>query len=110
MSSVWERTSRLSWERSGRVGNASPKMARGVAIEVAFAGEAGPPGEDREGDDLALGEGGIGTGAPFRRTGVAEVVDDDVECGEEGVHVEHEGPVPFLWGSVGKPTLARGHL
>jgi hypothetical protein len=42
--------------------------------------------------------------------GVAEVVHHDVECGEEGVHVEHEESVPFLSGSGDKPTLKRGHL
>ena len=40
----------------------------------------------------------------------AEVVNDDVKCGEEGVHVEHEESVPFPVGSGGKPTLRRGHL
>ena len=86
------------------------EVATGLAVEVAFAGEAGPAGEDGKGDDLAVGEGGVGAGVPFRRKGLAEVVGDDVECGEEGVHVEHES-VPFPWGSVlGKPTLFRGHL
>ena len=47
----------------------------------------------------------------FLRAGLAEVVDDDVECGEEGVYVEHKESVPFPTGSVlGKPTLERGHL
>jgi hypothetical protein len=41
---------------------------------------------------------------------VAEVVCDNVEYGEEGVHIEHEESVPFPWGSVSKPTLANGHL
>jgi hypothetical protein len=40
---------------------------------------------------------------------VAEVVDHDVECSEEGVHIEH-GSVPFPSGLVSKPTLVRGHL
>src|SRR3989337_2147636 len=52
-----------------------------------------------------------GAGPPLGRTGLAEIVHDDVECGEEGVHVEHEESVPFPSGSVlGKPTLIRGHL
>jgi hypothetical protein len=42
--------------------------------------------------------------------GVAEVVDHNVKCGEEGVHVEHEGSVPFPSGSGSRPTLVRGHL
>jgi hypothetical protein len=41
--------------------------------------------------------------------GLAEVVHDDVECSEEGVHVEHRS-VPFPSGSVSKPTLVGGHL
>jgi non-specific serine/threonine protein kinase len=41
---------------------------------------------------------------------VAKVVDRDVKCGEEGVHVEHEESVPFPRGSGSKPTLERGHL
>ena len=37
------------------------------------------------------GKGGIGAGASLLgAVGLAEVIDDDVECGEEGVHVEHE--------------------
>src|SRR5215212_5175327 len=42
--------------------------------------------------------------------GVVEVVDHNVKCGQEGVHVEHEGSVPFPWGSGSRPTLERGHL
>src|SRR5215204_6348166 len=42
--------------------------------------------------------------------GVAEVVDHNVQCGEEGVHIEHKSSVPFPWGSGSKPTLVCGHL
>src|SRR5215208_3584927 len=42
--------------------------------------------------------------------GVVEVVDHNVKCGQEGVHVEHEGSVPFPWGSGSRPTLERRHL
>ena len=42
--------------------------------------------------------------------GAAEVVDHNVEYGEEGVHIEHKESVPFPSGSVSKPTLIRGHL
>src|SRR5215208_8200657 len=42
--------------------------------------------------------------------GVVEGVDHNVKCGQEGVHVEHEGSVPFPWGSGSRPTLERGHL
>jgi hypothetical protein len=35
---------------------------------------------------------------------------DNVEYGEEGVHIDHEESVPFPSGSVSKPTLANGHL
>src|SRR5215203_1357085 len=86
-------------------------MAVGVAVEVSLAGESRPAGEDREGDDLACGKGGLGTGAALLGTvGLAKVIDDDVECGEEGVHVEHES-VPFpTAGLGGKLTLRRGHL
>jgi hypothetical protein len=40
---------------------------------------------------------------------LAEVVDHNVKCGEEGVHIDHES-VPFPSGLVSKPTLVRGHL
>jgi hypothetical protein len=80
-----------------------------VAVEVALAAEAAPPGKDSQGNDLAIGEGSFRAGSLFRRLGVAEVVDHDVECSEEGVHIEH-GSVPFPSGSGGKPTLVRGHL
>jgi hypothetical protein len=42
--------------------------------------------------------------------GLAEVVDRNVKCSEEGVHIEHEGSVPFPSGLGGKPTLECGHL
>src|SRR5215208_4338628 len=95
----------------GQGGECSSKMCLGVAIEVPFAGESRPPAEDREGDDLATTERGIRTySAPFGLMRVAKFIDDDVKCGEEGVHVEHEQSVPFPSGLVSKPTLVRGHL
>ena len=42
---------------------------------------------------------------PFWGVGLAEVVDRNVECSEEGVHIEHEESAPFPWGLGGKPTL-----
>jgi hypothetical protein len=88
----------------------SSQMCLGVAVEVPFAGEPGPAGEDREGDDLALAEGGRRSGASlFGGPRLAKIVDDELECGEEGVHVEHAESVPFPWGSGGKPTLRRWH-
>jgi hypothetical protein len=86
------------------------EVACSVAIEFPLAGEPAPTREDGEGEDLAFAEGGIGTGSPFWWLGVAKVVNHNVECGEEGVHVEHEELVPFPWGSVSKPTLACGDL
>ena len=90
MSWVQERTRRLNCERLGRVGKASSSLILSVAVEVPLAGEAGPPGEEGEGDDLAFGEGGFGAGSLFWRMGVAEVVNRNVKCGEEGVHIDHE--------------------
>lgn len=84
----------------------------GVALEVPLAGEPGPPGEDGQGDHLPCTERRLWCWSHFRRAGVAEVVDHNVECGEEGVHhVEHEEEsVPFLSGLGSKPTLRAGHL
>jgi hypothetical protein len=93
----------------GQGGEGVVQAPSSVAVEVAFAAEAAPPSEDDQGDYLGVGEGSFGAGSLFRRMGVAEVVDDDLECSEEGVHIEH-GSVPFPWGSGGKPTLVRGHL
>ena len=74
----------LGTVRKGR--ECPSQMGLGVAVEVPFAGESRPAGEDREGDDLACGKGGIWAGASLLGTvGPAEVIDDDVECGEEGV-------------------------
>jgi hypothetical protein len=95
---------------SQQCGEGAEQVGLGVAVEVPLAGEPGPPGEDGQGYDLAFGEGGIWFGPLIRPTGLAEVVGDDVECGEEGVHVDHESSVPFPKGLVGKPTLVRGHL
>ena len=94
------------WQR----GEGVEQVGFGVAVEVPLAVETAPTGEDGQGYDLAFGEGGLGSGPLFRPTGLAEVVGDDVECGEEGVHVDHESSVPFPKGSVGKPTLMGGHL
>src|SRR5215212_1471858 len=95
----------------GQGGESTSQTALGVAVEVSLAGESRPAGEDREGDDLALGKGRLGAGASLLgAVRLAEVIDDDVECGEEGVHVEHKGSVPFPKGSGGKPTLRRGRL
>src|SRR5919107_1856572 len=66
------------------------EAARGVAIEVPLAVETAPTREDGEGDDLAFGEGRIGTGTPSWWSGLAKVVDHNVECGEEGVHIDHD--------------------
>src|SRR5215211_1779137 len=87
-----------------------PQLGVGVAVEVPLAVEAAPTRKDGEGDDFTCAEGGLGTGLTFRRAGLAKVVDRDVKCGEEGVHVEHEESVPFPRGSGSKPTLERGHL
>src|SRR5215203_481437 len=86
-------------------------MSLGIAVEVPFAGESRPPAEDREGDDLASTQGGIRTySAPFGLMRVAKVVNHDVKCGKEGVHIDHRSSVPFPSGSVSKPTLVHGHL
>ncbi len=52
----------------------------------------------------------MGRGSVFVDGSGRKVVDHDVECCEEGVHVEHEESVPFPPGLVGRPTLIRGHL
>ena len=75
--------------RQGREGIA--QTAARVTVEIPFAGETGPSGEDGEGDDLTGAHGCIGSRRlSFSRAGLAKVVHHDVECGEEGVHVEHE--------------------
>src|SRR5947209_2616411 len=61
----------------GQGGEGVSKVACGIAVEVVFAGESGPPGEDGEGNDLAFGEGGLRTRAPFWRMGLADVVNHD---------------------------------
>src|SRR5215217_4289264 len=82
-----------------------------IAVEVRLAPEASPSGEDGEGQDLAGTERRIRSGVLLcLRAGLAEVVDHDVEYGEEGVHIDHEdGSFPFGNGT-GKPTLVGGHL
>src|SRR5215210_5682458 len=87
------------------------EMGLGVAVEVSFVVVRRPPREDGEGDDFALGEGGWRSGASlFGGVRLAEIIHDDVEYGEEGVHIEHVESAPFPSGLVGKPTLIRGHL
>ena len=94
---------------SGRAGKASRSWL-GIAVEIPFAREACPAGEDSEGGDLAGTQGRIGSGVLFLQAGLAEVVDHNVKCGEEGVHVEHESRFLSLRERVGKPTLMGGRL
>ena len=95
----------------GQSGESVFEMVHRITVEVPLAREAAPSGEDSKGYDLAETEGPIRSGSLLlRRAEVAEVIHHDVECGEEGVHIEHEESVPFPSGSVGKPTLVRGHL
>src|SRR5829696_6774796 len=95
----------------GQSGECPSEMTLGVTVEVSLTGKSRPSGEDSQGDDLAFREGGLGARALlFGQMRVAEVIDDDIECGEEGVHVEHEESVPFPLGLVSKPTLRFGHL
>src|SRR5215207_2273773 len=70
---------------AGQGGESIVQAPSSVAVEVALAAEAAPPGEDGQGDHLALREGSFRAGSLFRRMGVAEVVDHNVECSEEGV-------------------------
>jgi hypothetical protein len=72
------------------------EVGLGVAVEVPLAGEPRPAGEEGEGDDLARTERCVWSWLPFWCVGLAEVVDRNVECSEEGVHIEHEGSVPYL--------------
>jgi hypothetical protein len=80
-------------------GECPSQMDLGVAVEVPFAGEPGPAGEDREGDDLALAEGGWWSGASslFGGPRVAKIVDDNVKYGEEGVLKSSMGRFLSLW-------------
>ena len=58
------------------------KIAASKAVKVPFARESRPPGEDGQGDDLTFTQGGLGTRPPRGWVSLAEVVCDDVECGE----------------------------
>jgi len=80
----------------GQSGESLAQVSLSVAVEIPLAGETAPTGKDGQGKHLALGEGGLGTGPPFWRLGVAEVVDHNVEYGEEGVHIEHKESVLSL--------------
>src|SRR5918994_3462523 len=87
-----------------KVRERSSQMGLGVAVEVTFASEPRPAGEDGKGDDLALAEGGWGSGASLLGgLRLAKIVDEDVEYGEEGVHIEHVESAPFPVGSGSKP-------
>jgi hypothetical protein len=96
----------------GQSGEGAPQASVSVAMEIPLACESGEAGEDGEGYDLARTKGGVWSWASLLfGSGLVEVVHDSVECGEEGVHVDHEESVAFPSGSVlGKPTLERGHL
>jgi hypothetical protein len=94
----------------GQGGEGISQPSLSVAVEIPLARETAPAGEEGQGNHLVLGKGGLWARPRFWRMGLAEVVCDNVECNEEGVHLEHEESVPFPSGSGGKPTLANGHL
>jgi hypothetical protein len=68
-------------------GKSLSQVATRVAVEIPFAGEPGPPGEDGQGDHFAVGEGRLGAGSAwsFGKAGLAEIIHSNVECSEEGV-------------------------
>ena len=86
--------------RQGREGLA--QFAVGVAIKVSLAVETAPTGKDGQGNDLAPGEGGFWTGALLWRLRVAEVVDHNVKCGEEGCDTKllERSSSKWTWDSV----------
>ena len=97
--------------RSGRRSReGTVEVGFGVAVEVPLTGKSRPASEDGEGDDLTSTERWLRSWLHSQGARVARVVDRNVKCSEEGVHIEHEESVPFPSGSVGKPTLAGGHL
>jgi hypothetical protein len=111
MSEVWKTHKPVELGAVGQGRECLWEVFVGVAVEVPFAGEPSPTSEGSEGDDLASTEGGIGAGAStFGLMKLAKIVNHDIKCGEEGVHVEHEQSVPFPTGSGSKPTLGCGHL
>jgi hypothetical protein len=95
---------------AGQGGESVAQISLSVAVEIPLAGEYAPRGKDGQGDDLTLGERCFGAGVSLWRMGLSEVVDHDVECGEEGVHAEHKESVAFPSGLASKPTLGYGHL
>src|SRR5215208_6315677 len=97
---------RAAWQG----GEGTAQVSLGVPVEVPLAPEAAPAGEDSQGYDLARTERCLRSWHCFRCAGLAELIDRNVKCGEEGVQIEHKSSVPFPSGSVGKPTLVCGHL
>jgi hypothetical protein len=69
----------------GQGGEGISQPSLGLGVEVPLARETTPASEEDQGIHLALGEGGLRAGPLFWRMGVAEVVYDNVENGEEGV-------------------------
>ena len=61
----------------------------GEAVEVALAGESWQAAHQREREHLGRCERRRGSGSRGHRAGVAEVVGEDVECGQEGVQAGH---------------------
>jgi hypothetical protein len=97
---------RATWQG----GEGTAQVSLGVTVEVPLAPEAARAGEDSQGYDLARTERCLRSWQSFRCAGLAELINRNVKCGEEGVHIEHKSSVPFPSGSVGKPTLVCGHL
>ena len=85
------------------------QVAAGVAVEPPLAAEALPLAEDRQRQQLGAAERGRGPGVRRRRgqVSLAEIVDHDIQGGEEGVRVDHGGaPLLGRKGAARRPTGA----
>src|SRR5690554_4223711 len=92
------------------------QVALGIAIEVLLTGELHPLPEDGQRQHLAAAQRGRGAGAVGLRgqVGLAEGVDQDIDCNQEGVHIHRvllswETDESYLPYGSGHLPVSRGH-
>lgn len=80
LASVWQ-----VWERP-----AQPTL--GVAVKVSLAGKLRLLSKEGQGDHLATGETGLGAGMNriIQPTRLAQIIDSDIQCDQEGFDIDHE--------------------
>jgi hypothetical protein len=64
----------------------------GIAIKISLAGKLSPLPKEGQGDHFATAQPGVWARmlGILQPTGLAQIIDHDVQCGQKGFHIDHE--------------------